>query len=251
MMNKVNNLAWRGFTLIELLVVVAIIGILVSLSFPVISRIQHSARVAAARLDMQSIETAVEQYYSEYRRMPMPSSFHVSPSSPGHSVGVEWRGMRSRAAWERMAVPGGGWHHSLQYTDSDRGRLAICTIATLQGSNEFEGETTGFNPRQTQFLQVQEGRPLGHFMDPWSRGHDLAADPGNRMYSLLFDQNSNQRIAVAEITRVLGASYVITGKRVIICCYGPNRLCEITIIDEDFDDIYNIDIDKIKRAHGL
>lgn len=227
-----------GFTLIELLVVVAIIGILVSLLFPAISSIRNSARKSAAKADMQSIETAIDQYYAEYRRLPIPDAFH---ETGGHT----WRGLRETSFGERLDIPGGGWHHNAdRVTETDSGQLAICAIATLQGSNEFRGKETGFNPRETEFLQRQEGRPLGHFMDPWSKGFSLDDDPDNRQYQLLLDHNLNEVINVAEIRRVYH-NKLIHGKRVVVRCMGPNRKIEGRITDPAFDDLYSIDLDNL------
>lgn len=241
-----KGLKTKAFTLIELLVVVAIIGILVSLLFPVIGSVRESAKKAAAKADMSSIETAVDAYFAEYRRMPFADAFHGSPPP----VNRRWRGMVEQRYPERFAVPGGGWHHNADaYTDTDAGRLAICALATLQGSNEFEGSPTGFNPRGTQFLQIQEGRPRGHFMDPWSKGSDITADPANRLYSLLFDQNMNKIIDVAEISRVI-RGYLVEGKRIVVSCYGPNRTAERRVTDANYDDLYNLNIESILNAHG-
>lgn len=249
--NNSRELRANAFTLIELLVVVAIIGILVSLAFPVISHVRTTAKKAAAHADMKSLETAVEQYHAEYRRMPFAGEFHGSPPPSVYVEDRNWRGMTEQVIQERFAVPGGWWHlDASAYTETDSGRLAICSIATLQGSNEFEGNPTGFNPRETQFLQIQEGRPLGHFMDPWSKGFDLTADPGNRLYSLIFNQNLNQKIEVMEIARVISGS-LVTGKRLVVQCYGPNRKCEIKITDADYDDLYNLNIDNILKHHRI
>ncbi len=238
-----HDLARTGFTLIELLVVVAIIGILVSLSFPVISRMQTSAKVAAARMDIRAIGVAVDQYYSEYRRLPIPSEFHRRQG--WHT----WRDMNYYMFPVEGVVtfPGGGWHHSMDtfHRETEVGwRLAICTYATLQGENEFEGQRTGFNPRQTQFLHRQEGRPPGHFMDPWSRGFSVFEDRDNMLYELIFDNMLDGMMRIWEVDRV-ASGRVFTGRKFIGRSPGPNRVIEVYINDPDLDDVYTTDVQAI------
>jgi prepilin-type N-terminal cleavage/methylation domain-containing protein len=245
--DHMTELRANAFTLIELLIVAAIIGILVSLAFPVVSRVRTSAKTAAAHSDMGSVETAVNQYYAEYRRLPFASVFHGSQGGLNRT----WRGMTEQCYPERLDIPGGAWHHNSEaYTVLDSGRLTICTFATLQGSNQFEGEPTGFNPRETQFLQIQEGRPIGHFMDPWSKGFDITADPGNRLYSLLFDHNLNGVINVVPISNVI-RGYRAKGKLIVVTCYGENRTSELSVMHTNYDDLYTLDVESILMHHGI
>lgn len=60
MQNKSNR--QRGFTLIEIMVVVVILGILASVVVPRIMDRPDTARITKARLDIQALESALNQY---------------------------------------------------------------------------------------------------------------------------------------------------------------------------------------------
>jgi prepilin-type N-terminal cleavage/methylation domain-containing protein len=72
-----------AFTLIELLVVIAIIAVLMGIAFPVFSSIQNQARKTQAKNDVTQIVTAVNAFYTEYGKYPLPAT----ASGDGYSVG--------------------------------------------------------------------------------------------------------------------------------------------------------------------
>ncbi len=60
----------RAFTLIELLVVITIIVVLMGLLFPAFRSVQDQARRTQAKNDLTQIVTAVNAFYTEYRKVP-------------------------------------------------------------------------------------------------------------------------------------------------------------------------------------
>src|SRR5215472_4211565 len=62
-----------GFTLIELLVVIGIIAILVGLLFPAFKAVQNQARSTQAKNDLTQIVNAVNAFYTDYGKYPLPS----------------------------------------------------------------------------------------------------------------------------------------------------------------------------------
>jgi prepilin-type N-terminal cleavage/methylation domain-containing protein len=62
-----------AFTLIELLVVIAIIAILIGLLFPAFRAVQDQAKRTQAKNDLTQIVNAVNAYYTDYGRYPLPA----------------------------------------------------------------------------------------------------------------------------------------------------------------------------------
>jgi prepilin-type N-terminal cleavage/methylation domain-containing protein len=61
-----------AFTLIELLVVIAIIAILIGLLFPAFRAVQNQAKQTQAKNDLTQIVNAVNAFYSDYGKYPLP-----------------------------------------------------------------------------------------------------------------------------------------------------------------------------------
>jgi prepilin-type N-terminal cleavage/methylation domain-containing protein len=62
-----------AFTLIELLVVIAIIAILIGLLFPAFRAVQDQAKRTQAKNDLMQIVNAVNAYYTDYGKYPLPT----------------------------------------------------------------------------------------------------------------------------------------------------------------------------------
>ena len=67
-----NGIQRRGFTLVELLVVIAIIAILAALIIPAAGGAMRAAKKRRAMMEMNSIQTAVEDFLRDHHYMPWP-----------------------------------------------------------------------------------------------------------------------------------------------------------------------------------
>ena len=67
-----NGIQRRGFTLVELLVVIAIIAILAALIIPAAGGAMRAAKKRRAMIEMNSIQTAVEDFLRDHHYMPWP-----------------------------------------------------------------------------------------------------------------------------------------------------------------------------------
>ena len=85
-----------GFTLIEILVVVAIIGILISIILPVLSRVRDQAKATRTRSLMDVLTIACDLYYNDWGGI-FPPAF-ANPTSPSKNEGIEmlYKGLTTR-----------------------------------------------------------------------------------------------------------------------------------------------------------
>lgn len=84
--NQVSRHPALGFTLIELLVVIAIIAILAGLLLPAVSAARQRAAVARARAEIKTLQTAINQYKTDYGRYPVTKEAETWAANNGGSV---------------------------------------------------------------------------------------------------------------------------------------------------------------------
>jgi|SRR5579862_7723828 len=77
-----SRLKRSGFTLIELLVVVLIIGILMALLLPALSKARAASRRNAAKATMNTLVMALERYRDDFKYYPPEDKFGTTGVSP-------------------------------------------------------------------------------------------------------------------------------------------------------------------------
>lgn len=135
-----------AFTLVELLVVIAIIAVLMGLAFPVFQNVQNSAKKTQAKNDLVQVVTAVNAFYTEYGKYPLPSG----------------------AAGDAVTYGGGG-PSSRELFDSLRGIDRISNPRQLQFINPPDAKAST-TPRGGI------GPVDGQFYDPWGTPYSIRID---------------------------------------------------------------------------
>lgn len=81
-MKHLFNKKDRGFTLIELLVVIAIIGILAAVVLVSLNSARGKARDSRRIADIRQIMTALELFYNDNSRYPLPATASTTGPTP-------------------------------------------------------------------------------------------------------------------------------------------------------------------------
>ncbi len=170
-----------GFTLVELLVVIAIIGILAAMLLPVITTVSKKAKEKKARMEVQSIATAIESYDSAYGRFPVSKA---AQDDAGLNKGDFTYGgpIRFDATTAPFLVSNPGGY---TYNTSNAEVVAILMDLTSTPTGLLTVNTNHVkNPRQTKFLNAtMTGDPtlpgVGPdlvYRDPWGNPYIISLD---------------------------------------------------------------------------
>ncbi len=109
--NKNNE---RGFTLIELMVVIVILGILAGLIIPRIMGRPDEARAAKARMQIESMETALKLYRLDNGNYPTTEQgLQALVEAP--AIGAPAKNWRQGGYLEKGRVPKDPWDHDFVY----------------------------------------------------------------------------------------------------------------------------------------
>lgn len=176
-----------GFTLVELLVVIAIIAILAALLLPVFDVAIAHAKKTKAKLEADQIANAIEQYDSQYSRMPVPGYMERSGSN-NVTYGSIYRnasGGTYPSGWSSSPVGGLISPVGLYVTSNSDVMAILLNLTNYPNSSTWTANTNyESNPMQTVFLSgkfVSDTNSPGigtdlNYRDPWGNPYIITMD---------------------------------------------------------------------------
>ncbi len=127
----------RGFTLIELMVVIVILGILAGLIIPRIMGRPDEARAAKARMQIESLETALKLYKLDNGNYPTTEQGLQALVEPP-AVGTLAKNWRQGGYLEKGKVPKDPWDRDFVYISP--GSHGDFDLSCLGADGEAGGE---------------------------------------------------------------------------------------------------------------
>ena len=121
-----------GFTLIELLVVISIIGVLAAFTIPVLKKLKEAQYKKVARAELDTLQTALENYKAKYGSYP-PSS--QKTAAPNYAPA-----MYSQLFYELSGTTANGGYYT---TLDGRISLPMGSVTTAYGTAGFVNCTHG------------------------------------------------------------------------------------------------------------
>lgn len=144
----------RGFSLIELLIVVAIILILAAIAAPKLNQNRMHAQETAAVREIQTINTAQTQYYSQFGRyatnlaeLGPPAGGQEGPSAANLIPGELAKGQKSGYKYTLTGGPAGYSVSAVPEVFGNTGRRTFYTDQTMVIRQNWSAEpATGASP---------------------------------------------------------------------------------------------------------
>ena len=139
----------RGFTLIELMVVIVILGILAGLIIPRIMGRPGEAKQAKARLQIESLETALKLYKLDNGTYPTTEQGLQALVEPP-SVGTPAKNWRQGGYLEKGKVPKDPWGNDFIYVSPGaHGDYDLSSLGA-DGQPGGEGENKDINSWESE-----------------------------------------------------------------------------------------------------
>lgn len=189
----------RGFTLVELLVVIAIIAVLAGLGSAMANSMIQKAKKTTCLAAAAAIETALNNYYTEYGSMPSAGTTDTTTAAP----------LKTNAT------------------------TGISLLRVLLG---IEPSTASplYNPRGIKFLSTKEGKANKNGLIYNTAGTDITGmfDPWGGPYNIILDLDYNEKISAK--TKAETTAVTLNGRRVAVWSDGADG---VTVTGKRADDV--------------
>ena len=130
----------RGFSLIELLIVIAIILIILSIALPQMGKARMNAQEMAAVAEVQTINKAQVQYYSQFNQYATALSQLGPPASGGGAEGPQAAGLIPA----NLASGGsGGYNFTVAQSAQGYAVTAVPKVFNSTGRRTFYSDQSG------------------------------------------------------------------------------------------------------------
>jgi prepilin-type N-terminal cleavage/methylation domain-containing protein len=201
---RVSNRVRQAFTLIELLTVIAIIGILAGMILPALSRAKTQAKVKQAKMEMANLIAAINQYQSEYSRLPS-SRGAIDCADPDFTFGT-----RSNTIWlSAVQIENSSTKGSYQNTAAELMTI-LCSVDSFPNTN------FALNPRKNQFFN---GRMASSTNTPGIGPDYVLRDPWGNPYIVTIDLNYDNKCEDALYAR---SFFIINSGNTVAWSFGPD-----------------------------